>query len=573
MASLPPRQASQTRRASPDQPSDAQQQHQPSPSPVRTRSEDSQTLFLNKPGEAAASQPAQDSEQPQNPQASEGEPEEKQCWICFSDSSEDTPETSPWRNPCPCALVAHEACLLDWIADMEAPNNRRHNDSLSAPKIECPQCKTEIKLARPRNLVVDAVRGVERLGGQMVTPAALSILLGTVYHSSMAWGVQSIYAVFGAADGYRILRPLVLNNVRAPIEITRFMTRRQILERVGEALLVHFQHWRLYVGVPLITPILVLSRTSLADTVLPVLPIVFFASQANSMQDTGDFAVWPPSASMAFATLPYIRSAYNYFYRRVLMPKQIQWLKEIQPRLTQEAGNAEGGNGEQGAEGGQQGNMGPREDDDNVFEVRIDGGIWDDWEDEDEVEDAAAARQAVEEAIQQAQPPPQDQPQQGGNDNANAAEQPQQNPDQQQQPPQQAQQQQPQQQEQQPQQPQQQQQQQQPIGERRLSFSPTAIAETVLGALMFPAIAGVSGELLKFWLPSSWTTPKVVRSWSGGRSVAKGLLQEKWGRSLVGGCLFVVFKDAVMLYVRWKMAEMHRKRRVVNWKGPRRGRA
>ena len=50
-----------------------------------------------------------------------------------------------------------------------------------------------------------------------------------------------------------------------------------------------------------------------------------------------------------------------------------------------------------------------------------------------------------------------------------------------------------------------------------------------------------------------------------GRIAGRRLLQEKWGRSLVGGCLFVVLKDAVMLYARWRMVEMHRKRRVVDY--------
>jgi hypothetical protein len=34
---------------------------------------------------------------------------------------------------------------------------------------------------------------------------------------------------------------------------------------------------------------------------------------------------------------------------------------------------------------------------------------------------------------------------------------------------------------------------------------------------------------------------------------------------LVGGCLFVVLKDAVMLYVRWRSAKMHKERRVLDF--------
>lgn len=475
---------------------------------------------------------------------------------------------------------------------MEAPNNRRSR-SMAAPKIECPQCKSEIKLARPRNLVVEAVRGVERLGSQLITPGALTVLAGSVYHSSMAWGVHSIYAVFGAEDGFRILRPLILNSVRLPLELEN-VTPRQVGERVLGIAVDHIVHWRLYVGLPLITPMLVLSRTTFADSILPVLPILFFATQTHSPNDTLDFGQWPPSASLAFAVLPYVRSAYNMYYQKVWAGKEKQWLKEIQPRVGQgqNEGGANAGNGNENPADEQN-----RINDDNVFEVRIDGGIWegDEWEFEEDDEDGDGGEEDDDQVPLPDGPPPMQfpgvpEPQQpppgpqgeeaqadprpniADNRAANAAAQQQQQPNQANPnaPPQAQQQAQ--------QQPHQHQHQHQHVhqGERRLSFSPTAIAETVLGALVFPAIAGMSGELLKLALPKSWTTPsgpptgQLTTGYGGPggakvRLTSKGLLQEKWGRSLVGGCLFVVLKDAVMLYVRWKMAQMHRRRRVLDF--------
>ena len=446
---------------------------------------------------------------------------------------------------------------------MESPTNNRRNrgaTSLSAPSIQCPQCKSEIKLARPRNFVVEGVRGLERLGSQLVTPGALTVLFGTVYHSSMAWGVHSVYAIFGAEDGFRILRPLILNTVRPPLEF-----RNQAPLNIGETMMAvavnHLQHWRLYVGLPLITPMLVLSRTTLADSVLPVLPILFFATQTHASDDGLDFGTWPPSASLAFAVLPYVRSAYNMFYHKMFAGKEKQWLKEIQPRVTQQAAQeAAAGNAEEGNEQGGVNGMGPREDDDNVFEVRIDGGIWEDWEEEDSDDEDAHNPPQQQPNNVPAQPPQQQQDGQGQQDQNNGQPQ-----DQQQEP----------------------QPNNQPAGaqpanqpaaaggaERRLSFSPTAIAETVLGALVFPALAGISGEVLKLALPRSWTTPPSAGlRGASGRIATKGLLQEKWGRSLVGGCLFVVLKDAVMLYVRWKMAQMHRRRRVLDYGGKKVGAA
>jgi hypothetical protein len=68
------------------------------------------------------------------------------------------------------------------------------------------------------------------------------------------------------------------------------------------------------------------------------------------------------------------------------------------------------------------------------------------------------------------------------------------------------------------------------------------------------------GGLLKYILPKSWTTPSSVLERS-----RPGLLQTRWGRSVVGGCMFVLLKDALVLYCRWKLAQTHRRRKVQNY--------
>lgn len=81
---------------------------------------DSQTLLLNSP---QAHADAKQTEAPQESTATAPQQQEEQeprrCWICFNDETEDDATTSEWRSPCTCSLVAHEKCLLDWIADME----------------------------------------------------------------------------------------------------------------------------------------------------------------------------------------------------------------------------------------------------------------------------------------------------------------------------------------------------------------------------------------------------------------------------------------------------------------------
>ncbi|KAI1641210.1 hypothetical protein F4809DRAFT_216220 [Biscogniauxia mediterranea] len=67
----------------------------------------------------------------------------------------------------------------------------------------------------------------------------------------------------------------------------------------------------------------------------------------------------------------------------------------------------------------------------------------------------------------------------------------------------------------------------------------------ITGALLWPGVCYGAGELLRALLPARLVT----RPASGPNT---GLLQERWGRSLIGGCLFVVLKDVFFLYVKYR---------------------
>lgn len=170
MTSLPPQrqQSSQQRRSSPE--ASSLQQHRRSSIPQSATSEDSQTVLLNHPSSSESS-PKPESRQKQQArpqvQTADSNNEPRKCWICFADETEDTPTSSEWRSPCPCSLTAHESCLLDFVADLEAPQNRK---SSGPPKIECPQCKAKITIARPRSLVVEGVRAVQRVTARFILP-------------------------------------------------------------------------------------------------------------------------------------------------------------------------------------------------------------------------------------------------------------------------------------------------------------------------------------------------------------------------------------------------------------------
>ncbi|KAH9886800.1 hypothetical protein F4778DRAFT_797660 [Xylariomycetidae sp. FL2044] len=92
---------------------------------------------------------------------------------------------------------------------------------------------------------------------------------------------------------------------------------------------------------------------------------------------------------------------------------------------------------------------------------------------------------------------------------------------------------------------------------RILDVGGTSPLNFITGALLFPGVCYGVGELMRAVLPTKWVT----RPLTGHPT---GLLQERWGRSLVGGCLFVVLKDAFYLYVKYKKAVNRPYRKIKN---------
>jgi hypothetical protein len=551
MASLPPQHPASQRTHSPpeDEVESSAAQHR---APITRTSSfgassvDSQTLLLNSPqpqspkadaeaeaeAEAEAKTEAQDSAPPQSaapqpqPQSQEDEGP-RICWICFNDETEDDATTSEWRSPCPCALVAHEKCLLDWIADMEAPSSRQRTGN-RAGKILCPQCKSEIKIQRPTSVVVKAAQAIDSFTGTLLLPG-FAFVTGTALYATLAFaGTHTIYAIFGTQDAMQILGPL-------------YQTPDPGVQSVALRLASHVQrHWRLDLGLPMIPVVLIASRTTLADSFLPFLPLIFFVSSGQPGDEMLQLQ-WPPSAAFAFATLPYIRGFYNAYYDRVWAPREQRWLKEVQPRAGTDEAEVEAGEAQDHAQN-------HANADDDVVEIQVDLNIFEDLHNnggdaEDDADDLAVPQGL---ALQDDHPPPQiNQDDAAPAPDVPAAAQPRR---------------------------------QRVRRDANVAFNTTSVADTILGALIFPSIAAAMGELLAHTLPSSWVNPSsgLATSWfgwwagvdrRGGK--ATGFLQTRWGRSLVGGCLFVGLKDALWLYVRWKMAQSHRRRRVLDCdKGP-----
>lgn len=448
-------------------------------------SEDSQTVLLNHfPIESSLKSEQQQSQARSRPRTSSGP---RKCWICFSDETEDTPISSAWRSPCPCALRAHESCLLDWVANLEAPNRRRRSTQRS--KIECPQCKTEIIIARPRSYVVDGVDAIAAAAGRLVVPSIIVTFAGSVLTGCWLHGFSTIYILFGAEDAERVFG---------------FDTGGRISGNMGLSL-------------PFIPIALILSRTSLADSVLPVLPIFFLGTKIPARQLS---SVWPPSAAMTLAMLPYLRGAYNEFYKRVFAPRERAWLREVQP-LAGEHG--EGPTEEDGAAGA------------NEHEHEMEGGL--NFELGLDVELVDDDDNPVPIPPEQPQPAADNAPPQAQNPAIHHHEH-------------------------------------HHAPAQNIILSTSRLADTIIGALLFPTISATMGALLSLCLPRSWTTKPAPPGFWARAGAPTGLLQSRFGRSVVGGCLFVVLKDALMFYSRFRLAQAHRQRRVLDWgesKGRRKG--
>ncbi|OAL36328.1 hypothetical protein AYO20_04486 [Fonsecaea nubica] len=388
------------------------------------------------------------------------------CWICMSDKSEDDPNNPPiWRSPCSCSLTAHEACLLDWVADLENPKNKNKNSG----HILCPQCKSEIRILRPRSYVVDSYRALDRTLGKLVLPGLGLSFVGTLWAGAWFHGFQSVYLVFGHHDADRVFRYAIQRSEFA---------------------------W-MYSLIPVN---LILARTDYADFALPGSSLILLSTQITDKFDI-DMTIWPPLPSTVFACLPAMRSIYNWCYHKAFCDLNRKWLAEVQPRHN-DRGDVPGENGGD-------------DNEDDVEEIVEEGEVvlqidvnLNGEDDEEGLGDEQAAA-AGNGANVQGQPE---------NQHVRRI-----------------------------------------LGRHDLVDGSGSIGQTILGALVFPAVAAGMGNLISCVLPSSWLT---YNNYTNGRP---GLLSTKWGRSVVGGCLFVVLKDALLLYCRWKLAQGHRQRRIMNF--------
>ncbi|KAI4130354.1 MAG: hypothetical protein LQ338_001789 [Usnochroma carphineum] len=494
-------------------PSAAPSQQERSSSSHSNHTEDSQTVILNTPSpeEAPSKAQGQPKRAIQRSQTASSASEPRKCWICFADETEDNPTSTEWRSPCPCALTAHEACLLDWVADKESP---QQNGSGGPQKIECPQCKAEIRIVRPRSRIVELHRSLQDTAGRLFWPGIILSLATSIGAGCIIHGAITVRLLLGERDAETLLG---IRNGRMPSSNTLL------------ALL----------GIP---GLLMISSTTIADPLLPVLPVIYFASHKPTRNSA---FLWPPSAAMTLASLPYIRATYNALRRRLFREKEKQWARQIQPRGGEDAGNANNNGAQQQA---------PADDGEGEgmnFELGVELEIIEEEEvpvelghQQDPVDELPADQQGAEDIPQEQN--------QDGVQNQNPEQQGDHN--------------------------------QVPLGMQnhhpqaarnqnpalpaeqhrvvRLVPLVSAVVHSMMGALAFPAVAAGMGGLISLVLPYSWRVPP---SYWDRRS--PGFLQSRFGRSVVGGCLFIFLKDTLSLYSKYRLAQNHLHRRVLDYDG------
>ncbi|GAA6056382.1 hypothetical protein JCM3770_005981 [Rhodotorula araucariae] len=219
---------------------------------------------------------------PAGPTAVAG-PDLRQCWICYTDESEDA--TRPFIHACQCTLLAHEQCLLDWLT-------AQAQTQAQAPR--CPVCATPIIVREDRNDLLRLYRRLRRKADQLSLVAAVGGVAASGWLVAAAYGAWAVKVFMG--------------------------------DQVTQALLLRHENglpWRYWLNLPLIPFTLILSRTPLIDSLLPFLPLTLVLSTHTHTPlfdpiGLDDLTLrYPPSPTLTVCVLPWLRLLYLRLRLRV----------------------------------------------------------------------------------------------------------------------------------------------------------------------------------------------------------------------------------------------------------------
>ncbi|KDN64876.1 hypothetical protein CSUB01_09037 [Colletotrichum sublineola] len=454
---------------------------------------------------------------------------ERRCFICLMDENESGASESAWVNPCPCTLEGHQDCMIQWVTELEREGK----------EIRCPVCKATINIDEPYDPALALNNHIYKAFSKVSPGLILGGLGAGTWVGLAMYGNMAVRIFAGPEATYRFF--FNDSNPRG----------------------MPMVNWIHVAMLPTIAPALVLGQS------FPVLGNVFFMPAATlygvfHMACDDHFFSWPPSPQLAAACFPYIRAVYNNLYHEFVCPYERRWERTIaglpepvpppannRPNENRQrrARNNDGANNDGGGGGRNVGIMGGLLDaaidmldiPDVAMEVELEAAemaeedgiaqfqiVVEDLEDE-EAERENAARQ-IAEAMAEREPRPNHQRQLQGNEQPAA--------------PQQA---------------------AQPAPaaprQRGIQASLRDITNALAGTLLLPVFSAGMGELLRLILPKHWTTPV---GGFGRFKVRTGLLQDQWGRNLVGGCMYIVLRDAFRLYTKYRTAQNKPLRKIRN---------
>lgn len=475
----------------------------------------------------------------------------RRCFICLTDQDPSDPPGT-WVDPCPCTLEAHQDCMLSWVTDCEHSNK----------PLLCPVCKSKIELEGHWDLVVAASDALHRRFTR-ISPFVL--------FTGVSMGVQFSLQLYGA---------LALWTFAGKNSLLRFLMGPDMVidtTRAGSMALVKDRVWKA-LAMMNVAPALLFGRLlpNLSNKIfvpaasLVSLPPLTSSSMPRLKADAckygmyhimhhDEFVTWPPSPRLAIAAFPYIRSIYYNLWWELVLPYEVKLNRQLAglpPTEEREAVNRRA-DGEANVDGGVLGILqgimdaldpdepdqpGGHENQDLREQGEIDGNVQGEIMVElqiGQVElegvvpvDQEPAREVEVEARVHDEPA-----RAAGAAPANAGEQGQGHEAL-----------------------------QAPLRRMGIGAFLSNVSNAIVSALILPGISLVMGEALRLVLPSPWTRARA------GPAARPGLLQQQWGRSLVGGCLYVVLKDAVRVYAKSRRVAALGSRRVRSVDRRRRGR-
>lgn len=499
----------------------------------------------------------------------------RRCFICLTDE-EPSDDPGTWVDPCGCTLEAHQDCMLSWVTDCERSNK----------PLQCPVCKDRITLEGPWDPIVAVT---EAVANKFTRASPFMLLSSVTIGAQFSLQMYGAFAMWAFAGREALVDYVLGHEVWVNGEASRaLMTGGQ---RLGNALVLTNVGPALLVGqlMPWFANKIFLSTASLYGVY-------------HVMHDD-NFLTWPPSPQLAMAVFPYVRSVYLNLWREFVFPyevnlnRQINGLPPIEPRRDEPPAERQP---EQRGEGGVVGflnnliealegdeadedeadALGPRAPGDAqeggvVIELVIqevdhedenaqgqqpagqnqgpqqplnnenpvvrpaeegEGGESEESEEDEEDDNDVPPLVPIEEPQNPApeavaNPAPVIVPEAGAGGNEAAQENQHEAP------------------------------QAPPARRPGLGAILSGVSNAIVSALILPGVSYAMGELLRMVLPKQLTA---ASSLSRGSTMRPGLLQQQWGRSLVGGCLYVVIKDMLRLYTKSRKVAAIGNRRVKN---------